>query len=183
MGRKLLALLVFVQSLSSGSWSVGIGGGSSHYLARQYPSSYRFEDLSAIETGWRVEAEAGYYAGREGFNIMAVYGETFWRSQSRQTLFRDQHLGLLGEYRLFVLNQEGTLQGAVGLGPSLRRFSYYIQEEKAHYPFRFNIDAGIAGLFFSTRHLLLRAQATYSFPPLNPGTGVVGLTLRAAYRM
>jgi hypothetical protein len=96
MGRKLLALLVFVQSLSSGSWAVGIGGGSSHYLARQYPSSYRFEDLSAIETGWRVEAEAGYYAGREGFNIMAVYGETFWRSQSRQTLFRDQHLGLLG---------------------------------------------------------------------------------------
>jgi hypothetical protein len=136
-----------------------------------------------IETGWRIEAEAGYYAGREGFDVLMVYGETFWRSESRQTLFRDQHLGLLGEYRLFVLNQEGTLQGAVGLGPSLRRFSYYLDEEKVHYPFRFNLDAGIAGLFFASRHFLLRAQATYSFPPLNPGTGIVGMTLRMVYRL
>ena len=181
MNTRALFLLLCTQPLFAGSWAVGVGGGSSHYLGGE-PSAL-LQNLSVIQTGWRVEAEAGYYAGREGFNIMTVYGETFWRSQSRQTLFRDQHLGLLGEYRLVVLNQEGTLQGAVGLGPSLRRFSYYIQEEKTHYPFRFNIDAGIAGLFFSTRHLLLRAQATYSFPPLNPGTGVVGLTLRAAYRL
>jgi len=183
VNTRALFLLLCTQPLFAGSWAVGIGGGSSHYLARQYPSSYRFEDLPVIETGWRVEAEAGYYAGREGFNIIAVYGETFWRSESRQTLFRDQHLGLLGEYRLFVLNQEGTLQGAVGLGPSLRRFRYYIEGEKARYPLRFNLDAGIAGLFFLSRHFLLRAQATYSFPPLNPGTGVVELTLRAAYRL
>ncbi|MCK4231766.1 hypothetical protein KAX21_02340 [candidate division WOR-3 bacterium] len=183
MNTRALFLLLCTQPLFAGSWAVGIGGGSSHYLARQYPSSYRFEDLHVIETGWRGEGEAGYYAGREGVNIIAVYGVTFWRSESRQTLFRDQHLGLLGEYRLVVVRMDERLQGAVGLGPSLRRFSYYIEEEKAHYPFRFNIDAGIAGLFFLSRHFLLRAQATYSFPPLNPGTGVVELTLRAAYRL
>lgn len=180
MLRKIFLGFLLTQSLFAASWAVGVGSGSSHYLGGE-PSA-RLQNLSVIQSGWRVESEAGYYAGREGFDVIMVYGETFWRSESRQTLFRDQHLALLGEYRLFVLNQEGTLQGAVGLGPSLRRFSYYIEGEKAHYPLRFNLDAGIAGLFFASRHFLLRAQATYSFQPLTPLQGVFGFTIRANYR-
>lgn len=180
MLRKIFLGFLLTQSLFAASWAVGVGGGSSHYLGGE-PSA-RLQNLSVIQSGWRVEAEAGYYAGREGFDVIMVYGETFWRSESRQTLFRDQHLGLLGEYRLFVVRKDERLQGALGLGPSLRRLSYYIEEEKGRYPLRFNLDAEMAGLFFLSRHFLLRAQATYSFPPLTPLQGVFGFTIRAAYR-
>lgn len=138
--------------------------------------------MLVVQNGWRVEAEASYYTGREGFDVLMVYGETFWRSATRQTLYRDQHLALLGEYRLFVVRMDERLQFAPGLGLSLRRLNYYSEDVKAHEPLYLAVDAEIAGIFFASDHFMLRSQATYSFAPRYPLYGTISITLRLGYR-
>lgn len=157
---------------------MGLGGGRSLYL-----SGTQLEYLQVTQKTWRMEAEAGYYAGWEGFDVLLIYGENLSKPRNTLGLTREQHAALMGEYRLFMLNESGTLQGAAGLGPSLTRFHYYAEDEVIHRPVRFKIDVGLGLLYFATRHLLIRGQAIYSFPPLHPlYGGTLNLTLRANYR-
>jgi hypothetical protein len=183
--RILTAVLVIVcvTPLLADSWALGLGGGSSSYLYSDPSYAAGLGNLEEVQTGLRVEAEAGYYTGREGFDVLAVYGESFWHSATRLTLFRDQHLALLGEYRLFVVAMDERLQFAPALGPSVHRIVYYSDGEKGNHPLGFCIDVGAAGIFFSSRHFLMRTQAIYSFRPLYPlRGGTLNVTLRIGYR-
>ncbi|MBN2379699.1 hypothetical protein JXM67_07855 [candidate division WOR-3 bacterium] len=178
MRVKIILILCGVQSLIAGIWVAGLGGGSAIYLAGDQP-----QDLYETLRAWRVEAEAGYYAGKEGFNVLVNYAENLAKHQGSSTLTRDLHLALLGEYRLIMLNKAGNLQGTLGLGPSLHRLHFYSANEVLKRSPRFNVDTEVAVLWFTSRHLLIRGQASYSFPPLTPFSGSqLSLTLRFNYR-
>jgi len=182
MRDRLLLTLLLIGALGADSWTLGLGVGRSDYLGTSSPVPDRPTDLFVAQRSWRLEAEVGYYSGRRGFDVLGVYGETFVRSPDRTTLFRDQHLALLAEYRLFVLNNSGTVQGAVGLGPSLHRVGYYTPSDRWHYPVYLSADAEVSGLVFASRHFLIRGELCYSFRPRYPLLGIVALTLRLAWR-
>jgi hypothetical protein len=178
-GFHLLVLLIG-KILMGGSWTAGLGAGV-------YGVPYVYSPFSWIEVntgGVRAEIQSGYYGGeinQGSFDLLTIYGETLGFYDDNQ-FSRNQHLSLLGEYRLFVINEAGTIQAAVGAGPSLHRFVYYTDQDTWRRPVQFTVDGEFAFLFFISRHLFLRAQTTYSFPPLYPRNGVFGLVLGANYR-
>lgn len=181
--NSLLLALLWAASLTAGSWSAGLGGGNTYYVARDSLYRTRIAPSPITSYGWRVEAEAGYYAGKEGFDIFTVYGEHIVRNPEDGSFLRDQHLGLLGEYRLFGFDEEGKYQGALGLGPALHRVGYYSNGTRQQFFTYFAADAEASFLIFLSRHFHIRIQGTYSFPPLNPLYGaVLNLTLRVNYR-
>ncbi|MBD3286547.1 hypothetical protein GF359_08245 [candidate division WOR-3 bacterium] len=177
MKLNCLVIIVFTSSLFADS-VVLLGGAGGAYNA----GSVWLGEFEPVNRVWQVEVEAGYYTDREGIDVLILYAESLSKRRDEAGLSRDQQLTLMGEYRLLMLNTQGNLQGALGLGPSLRRFHYY-HERAYHYPVRFNLQAGAGMLWFATRHLLIRCQAGYSFPALAPlEPGIVSLTLRAGFR-
>ncbi|NLI97837.1 hypothetical protein GX441_04155 [bacterium] len=172
-------LLVSLTGLSAGGWAFGIGGGGINYISSDTLSVY---GVNVGRPGWRLDAEAGYYSGREGFNILGVWAESFTRIDSSSSYLRDSHAALMGEYRLFLLDSAGIIQGAVGLGPSLH-FPRYRSGGTVHgYPPVFSIDAEAACILFVSEHFLIRLQGVYSFMPLYPRNGIASISLRAVLR-
>ncbi len=174
--------LLFASPLLAGSWALGLGAGSASYVAPDSSTVTYFDLFNVVRSGYRLEAEAGYYSGKQGFNVIGTFGENIARLSDNRSLLLDSHIALLGEYRLILLEQSGIIQGTFGLGPSLHFSSYKFPDTLQRFPVLFTLDPEIAVIVFVSKHLHLRLQGIYSFPPLSPNSGVWNVTLRAVFR-